>query len=161
MSLKQLMLKWGLSLNFPITQSIQLKQMQKILTLKILNSELADNSSFDMNGIWVFSGILNTDYFPEEEKEKYNGWTIHVIQEGNEIFGYDGDGNETINGTIVGNSVKFYMHIDDDPSVCGDFSDFVGTIQANNGSNQIVGTLTGHDCANNPWDGEFTITIVK
>ncbi|MFC2064457.1 hypothetical protein ACFLXB_05120 [Chloroflexota bacterium] len=124
--------------------------------------ESTDNSSFDVSGIWIFSGSLRSDVFPEDEMEKYNGWSIQVIQENNKIKGYDDNGNERIDGSIIGNSVEFYMHIDDDPSACGDFSNFVGTLQ-NNGSNKIVGTLTGHDCANNTWDsdGDFTIEIMR
>jgi hypothetical protein len=79
-------------------------------------------------------------------------YTFDVQQSGSSFYS-DSWSPTTISGTISNTSVIFSVILVDG---CGDYVYFSGQISANT----IIGSFSGHDCANNcVWGGDFTATI--
>lgn len=115
----------------------------------------------NLEGEWVFSGVLNTN-IEDEDINKYNGWRLQVVQDGNHFY-EPKEGEKIFFGYIDGKSIQFTINGDDSPDACGDYSEFNGTIEEDEllqPSIRITGILTGHDCGyDSVWDGEFEIII--
>jgi hypothetical protein len=124
----------------------------------------------EISGQWVFSGPIHVVTKAEEnnvfDHDVYNGWSVPVIQSGNDFSGYDGH-FEVIRGVVGGKDINFVLEISDEQSVdgCGDYSNFTGTLEKSgffSPYNKIAATMEGHDCESwTKWTGEFTIHINK